>query len=89
MKKQITIRPDESKKYFSAETALKENGFEYQGRRYGEPNPVSGRVRTYEIFYHRDFGEYYYLHSIDNFDTTIFKIVVKLLPKPLGHYWRN
>jgi len=84
MKKQITINPDQSKSYHSASKALEDNGFFFMGEYRGPVNPVNHKAKKYEI-YRKDFVEYY-LHGMEHYNTTIYKIVVKVLPYPLGHY---
>jgi len=57
----------------------------------GKPviSTVSGKVIKYKVFYNAEKSKYYYFVNMDNFNTTIYKIVLKELPKPLGHYTRN
>jgi hypothetical protein len=86
---QLTVRPDQTKKYFHASQALTDLGFEDNGEVYGDKNPVSGVIKKYKIFYNAEKGKYYYFVSMDNFNTTIYKIVLKELPRPIGHYSYN
>ena len=82
----MKIIPDQTKSYAHASVALEEHGFEYVGAFYGERNAVGNR-KKYQVYYHETKG-YYYLAGMNHFNTQIYSITMKPLPKPLGHYDR-
>jgi len=88
IRKQITVKPDQSESYFSAKSALEDNGFEFEADFYGEKNPVNRKTKKYSVYLHKSSGNYYYFDNMDHFNTTIYSIFMRLLPNPIGHYYR-
>lgn len=85
--KQLSIMkliPNQNNSYFSAKDAIIENGFEFIGKFNGSRNAV-GKVKSYEVFYKEEKG-YMYFAGMNHFNTQIYDITLKPLPKPLGHY---
>ena len=83
----MKIIPDQTKSYTHASVALEEHGFEYEGEFYGERNAVGNR-KKYQVYWHLKKEKYYYFVGMSNFNTQIYYITMKPLPKPLGHYDR-
>jgi hypothetical protein len=82
---QITVYPNQSTSFFNAKDALINLGWDFVGD-FSSTNPVNRIITKYSVFHHPEHDGAFYFKNMDHYNTTIYKIVLKKLPKPLGHY---